>query len=193
MLTRTFFLSSLLCLTLAAPQDLASKPRMHVAADWTSTTTVSATLSYTYTTTYMITEPTITATTTTSTSKPTYTATELYAIRPGAPFHMMPFQAAGNVFRLGSGNAAYCPTFAQRNGACEEQTNITGINHCSLVSAKGIMGTHDTYVTIVSCRSRWSGRLSSTRWRTQIYTTSFTIHRSRLHHLSSELYFCPRQ
>lgn len=122
--------------TLSAPRISGSDNEVHAVADWTTTTTISATLSYTYTTTYKVTEPTITATTTTSSSisKPTYTATELYAVRPGAPFHMMPFQAAGNVFRLGTGNAAYCPTFAQKTGACEQQSNITGVNDCSLVS-----------------------------------------------------------
>lgn len=134
MLTKKFPLFlSLFSLALAAPQDPGSKLQVHAVADWTTTTTISATLSYTYTTTYMVTEPTMTATTTSSTLTPTYTATELYAIRPGAPFHLMPFQAAGNVFRLGGGNGAYCPSFAERYGACEQQSNITGLNDCSLV------------------------------------------------------------
>lgn len=105
--------------------------------DGTLTTTISATLSFTFTSTHVVTLPTISSfTTTSSTSKPTYTATEIYAVRPGTPFHMMPFQAAGGVFRLGGGNAAYCPLYAEKLGACEARTNITGINGCSLVSPR---------------------------------------------------------
>ncbi|KAK5090842.1 hypothetical protein LTR05_001019 [Lithohypha guttulata] len=122
-------IGTLLSLAFSAPQG----GRAHNELDGTLTTTLSATLSFTFTSTHVVTLPTISSfTTTSSTSKPTYTATEIYAVRPGAPFHMIPFQAAGGVFRLGGGNAAYCPLYAEKLGACEARTNITGINGCSL-------------------------------------------------------------
>ena len=132
-----------LSFTSAAPRG----DHVNVDADPTLTTTISATYSYTLTITDIITLPTISSTvtmtsedrtsssTTTSTSsKPTYTATEIYAFRPNSPVHLLPFQAAGAVFRLGGSNAAYCPSYAERSGACDNEETITGINNCSMVS-----------------------------------------------------------
>lgn len=136
-----------LSLTSAAPRG----DHVDVDPDSTLTTTISATHSYTLTITDIITLPTVSSTitissedttmqiassgTTSSTSsKPTYTATELYAFRPNSPVHLLPFQAAGAVFRLGGSNAAYCPSYAERSGACDNEETITGINNCSMVS-----------------------------------------------------------
>lgn len=121
------FLSS----ALAAPQATPNGGE-GVQVDRTTTSTISATLSFTFTSTQVVTLPSLTATT--STSKPTYTATQVYAFRPNSPIHLLPFQAAGYVFRLGGHNAAYCPSFAEKQGGCTMPTNITGINTCSLVS-----------------------------------------------------------
>lgn len=122
---------TLLYLTLAAPQA-TEVSNDEIQADTTVTSTISATLSFTFTSTQVVALPSLT--TISTATKPTYTATQIYAFRPNSPIHLLPFQAAGYVLRLGGHNAAYCPTFAEDYGACTMHTNVTGIQDCSLVN-----------------------------------------------------------
>lgn len=138
----------LAALTLVS-SSIATPPNAFVdmEADITLTSTLSATVTFQLTTTQEITLPTPSTSTssssylttssgsnTTTSAKPTYTATQLYAFNPDSPVHLLPFQAAGLVFRLGGVNAAYCPSYVERIGGCSN-TNITTMSNCSLVSS----------------------------------------------------------
>lgn len=138
MLSSIFTILTLVLVSLASPPEV--RPRSQL--DTTLTTTVEATVTFSLETTQEISLPTFSTPTPSTTSsvcnatapaKPSYTATEVYAFNPDSPIHLLPFQAAGLVFRLGGSNAAYCPSFAERNGGCGN-TNITTMNDCSLVS-----------------------------------------------------------
>jgi len=64
---------------------------------------------------------------------PTYTATELRAIKPGSEIHLLPLNARGLTFQLGGDPAAYCPTQIEEKGATCPPGNITAVNGCSMV------------------------------------------------------------
>ncbi len=127
---------TLLSAVLSAPRPNAAEAAAE--AGRTTTSTLSATLTFTITSTFVTTVPgltTKTSTTSSSYSKPTYTATEVYAYKPESPIHLLPFQAKGQIFRLGDTPGVYCPSFVERQGGCSMDTNLTGINGCSLVSS----------------------------------------------------------
>jgi len=126
-------LSTLRSVAVATPQPADA----NIEASWTTTSTLSATLTFNFSTTLVTTVPgitTMTSTTSSSTYKPTYTATEVYAFKPNSPIHLLPFQAKGQIFRLHDSPGIYCPSFIERAGGCSMAKNITGINDCSLVS-----------------------------------------------------------
>lgn len=103
-----------------------------------TTAAISATLTFSITATIVTTIPAATSTDSTSSSsysRPTYTATEVYAFKPGSPIHLLPFQAKGQIFRLNDSPGIYCPSFVEKQGGCSMETNITGINGCALVSS----------------------------------------------------------
>jgi len=124
----------------AAPHPTAAEAA--VDTSYTTTSTLSATFTFQVTRTFLTTIPETTTTTTSATSlsayTPTYTATVVYAFKPDSPIHLQQFQAKGSIFRLADSPGIYCPSFVERNGGCSMDSNITGINGCSLVSCNGL-------------------------------------------------------
>lgn len=143
MKTQTLFaVGTLLSVAFGAPQPAPTEAAAEPS--WTTTSTLSATLTFNITSTFVTTVPGLTTTTSTTSSsytRPTYSATEVYAFKPGSPIHLLPFQAKGQIFRLGDTPGTYCPSFVERQGGCNMDSNITGINGCSLVSSETSLTT----------------------------------------------------
>jgi len=170
------FLSVLLSAALAAPQRAPAE--VDIEADWTTTSTVAATVTFNITRTLVTTLPEVTTTTSTTSSssyKTIYTATQVYAFKPDSPIHLLPIQAKGSIFRLGDSPGIYCPSFVEEEGGCSMDSNVTGINGCSLVSnwshwTRSVPTDH----VPVCYRPRRPSHLPSPRRSASVYTSSLS-------------------
>ena len=191
MLFKLFLLISFTSNVLAVPQ--APQITSQATADkWTSYSTVSATVTNLYTSNISTTSTALATHTRpfgpwhTSELTPPYDAAILYANKPDAPFHMLPFIAKDGILRLGGNDSsAYCPItindFGQKENInyCERYNNVTAFYGCGLVSRKHIKSRELSLTSLRVCKcTRSSECLHDTRWSIQVQCSSQSWRRS---------------